>query len=178
MAPDFTETQLAQLAREMAMNIRNYKKVFADFNITEEDYYEICKIDFFKRAKDQYTIEWNSAISTADRVRLISAAYAEATLPTIGRRMLNSEEPLAAVIDAGKYLVKNAGIGEPKAGSGSSERFVIQINLGADENGKEIVEVYDKSTRPDPVVSIGDEHGKADNQSPQGAPVEFVRPSG
>jgi hypothetical protein len=158
---DLNEIELAKLAREMAMNIRNYKKVFADFNISEEDYYEICKIEFFKRAKEQYTVEWNSALSTADRVRILSAAGAEATLPTICKRMLDPNEPLSSVIDGGKYLTKNAGIGEVKAGPGNNgERFIIQINLGADENGHEIVEVYDKSKRPDPVLIEGDTNGR------------------
>jgi hypothetical protein len=143
--PDLDEFALSKLARELAMNIRNYKLVFADFNITEEDYYEIEKIDFFRRAKDQYTLEWNSALSAADRVKLVSAAYVEATLPTIGRRMLNENEPLSNVIDAGKFLARNAGIGEPKNGLNQSDRFIIQLNIGNDSNGKEIVEVYNKS---------------------------------
>jgi hypothetical protein len=143
--PDLDEFALSKLARELAMNIRNYKLVFADFNITEEDYYEIEKIDFFRRAKEQYTLEWNSALSAADRVKLVSAAYVEATLPTIGRRMLNENEPLSNVIDAGKFLARNAGIGEPKNGFAQSDRFIIQLNIGNDSNGKEIVEIYNKS---------------------------------
>lgn len=127
------------------MNIRNYQLTFKDFGITESDYYEIEKIPFFQRAKDQYTLEWNSALSAADRVKLVSAAYVEATLPTIGRRMLNENEPLSNVIDAGKFLARNAGIGEPKNGFAQSDRFIIQLNIGNDSNGKEVVEIYNKS---------------------------------
>jgi hypothetical protein len=142
---ELNEFQMAELARELAMNIRTYTTVFAEFGITEEDYYEISKNEFFKRAKEQYALEWNSTTSINDRVRLISSAYAEKTLPTIGKRMMRPDEPLAAVIDGYKVLQKNAGLGEAKGdGPGSSERFVITINLGAD------TEVYDKSIEINP----------------------------
>ena len=137
---DLDEFALAKLAREMAMNIRPYQAVFDDFGITEEEYYEILKIDFYRRAKEQFALEWNSALSVNERVKLISASYVEETLPVIGRRMLRETEPFASVIDAGKYLARNAGLGEPKTAANTSERFVITINLGADT-----VEHYDKS---------------------------------
>ena len=95
---DLSETALAKLAREMAINIRNYKDIFDDFKITEEDYYEICKLDFFKRAKEQFALEWNSALSAADRVKLTSATSAEEILPVVTRRALDPSEFLKARI--------------------------------------------------------------------------------
>ena len=86
---------MAKLAREMAMNIRHYQAMFADFGITEEDYYEIeQELEFFKRAKEQFALEWNSALSAADRVKMTSATAAEEVLATITKRMLNPQEPL------------------------------------------------------------------------------------
>lgn len=138
--PDLNETNIAQLAREMVMAIRNYKVIFADFGITEEDFYEISKTEYYQRVKDHYTLEWNSALSAADRVKLISASYAEQGLPTMGRRMLDPTEPLTSVLDTFKQFCKNAGIGMEKSGEKpASERFVITINLGAD------TEHYNKS---------------------------------
>ena len=51
---DLDEDAMAKLAREMAMDIRNYKDIFADFGISEEDYYEIAKTRFYMRAKEQF----------------------------------------------------------------------------------------------------------------------------
>lgn len=137
---DLDEFAMAKLAREMAMAIRNYKDIFADFNITEEEYYEIAKHDFYKRAKEQFALEWNSALSAAERVKLISASYAEEVLPIVTRRAMNRDEPLVSVLGAFKQLCQNAGIGDPKnQTANAAERFVITINMGAD------VEHYDKS---------------------------------
>jgi hypothetical protein len=140
---DLDEFAMAKLAREMAMNIRNYKDIYADFSITEEDYYEISKNEFYERAKKQFALEWNSALSAAERVRLISASYAEEGLPAVGRRMLDPNEPFPGVLSAFKQLCQNAGIGDPKSEQKSTERFVITINIG-DES-----KTYDKAIDAD-----------------------------
>jgi hypothetical protein len=148
--PDLDEITLAKLAREIAMNIRPWHQIFADFGIDETDYYEINKIDFFIRAREQFTLEWNATTSTGDRVKIGSLAYLEQLLPAITRRALDMREPLVAATDVAKLLAKNAGVGEAKAGDKpASERFVITINLGADVDGKPVVEKYDKSIEID-----------------------------
>jgi hypothetical protein len=136
---DLDEFALAKLAREMAMNIRNYKAIFEDFGITEEDYYEISKIEHFKRCKEQFSLEWNSSASAADRSRLIMAAYTEQCAPAMARGVLDETKPFSDRIDGFKSLMKGAGIGEAKNDRGSAERFIININLGGE------VETYDKS---------------------------------
>lgn len=130
--PDLDEFALAKLARDMAMNIRSYKDIFKEFGIDENDYYQIEKIDFYQRAKEQYALEWNSALSTGDRVRLISLAYTEETLPTIGRRVNDPKEPFSSVIEGFKSLARTAGLDNVKNEQKPNDRFVITINLGAD----------------------------------------------
>jgi hypothetical protein len=143
---ELAEEMLAKLAREMAMNIRPYAQVFDDFGITETDYYEISKLEFYTRAKAQLSLEWNATASTADRLKFGSLAYLEQLLPALTRRALDLKEPLPAATDVAKLLARNAGIGEAKSeAKGASERFVITINLGADVDGKPVVEKYDKS---------------------------------
>jgi hypothetical protein len=147
---ELDEIMLAKLARELAMNIRPYQAVFDDFGITETDYYEISKLEFFIKAKEQFTLEWNATTSTADRVKIGSLAYLEQILPAITRRALDLKEPLPAATDVAKLLARNAGIGEAKAeNKNASERFVITINLGADTEGKPVIEKYDKSLTVD-----------------------------
>ena len=135
---DLDETAMAKLAREMAMNIRNYKVIFEDFDITEEDFYEISKNDFFKRAKEHFALEWNSALSTVDRTRLKAAAGTEELMGPLIQRALRESEPLAACIETAKWVSKIAGLdGAKSEGPNAADRFVITINLGAD------VEHYD-----------------------------------
>lgn len=142
---DLDETAIAQLAREMVMAIRNHEKIFADFGINENDYYEIAKTDYYRRVKDHYTLEWNSALSAADRVKLISASYAEQALPIMGKRMIDPKEPMGVALDTFKQFCKNAGIGDPKVSDvAASEKFVITINLGADTKGNPVIEHYEK----------------------------------
>ena len=143
---DLDENRMAQLAREMVRNIRNYKLVFADFGISEEDYYEIAKNPFYQKVKDQITLEWNSTTSTQDRLRLQGQAGTEVLLPIAIQRALQATEPLTSVIETMKMVAKIGGIGNEKAGEKpASERFVITINLGADVDGKPVIEHYDKA---------------------------------
>jgi hypothetical protein len=140
------EYGLAKLAREMAMAVRTQEAIFKDFAIDEMDYYDILKLDFYKRAFDQFTLEWNSALSATERVKLVSAAYLEQVLPVITAKALERTENLGAATEVAKFLAKNAGIGNDKGdGRPGAERFVITINLGADVDGKPVVEKYDKS---------------------------------
>lgn len=142
---DLDELTMAKLARELTWNIRNYKLVFKDYGIDENDYCEIEKNPFYRKIKEHYVLEWNSAISTADRIKLQGAAGVEAVMQVVAKRALAVTEPLASVIEGAKFLAKVAGIGETKIDpKAASDRFVITINLGAD------VEHYNKSIEINP----------------------------
>lgn len=142
---DLDELTMAKLARELTMNIRNYKLVFKDYGIDENDYCEIEKNPFYRKIKEHYVLEWNSAISTADRIKLQGAAGVEAVMRVVTKRALAVTEPLTSVIEGAKFLAKVAGIGETKTDpKAASDRFVITINLGAD------TEHYNKSIEINP----------------------------
>jgi hypothetical protein len=167
----FDEFAMAKLAREMAMNIRNYKAIFEDFGIDEEQYYEIAKHEFFKRAKEQFAIEWNSALSANDRVKLIMAAYTEEMLPKIGAGALDDSKPLSDRASIFQMFMKGAGIGDPKPSASSSERFVININMGGD------IEHYDKPiaidvTPENPVKAVVAERDKPSLLAPNKPDVD------
>lgn len=136
------ETALAKLAREIVMNIRNYKVVFADYGIDEEDYYEIEKNEFFKKVKEHFAQEWNSALSTKDRLEIEAQAYCEQLMPVATRRALDPETPLPAVNEVLKTLQKIA-TGEKSDGKAAADRFVISINLGGE------VETFNKAIAVD-----------------------------
>lgn len=147
---DLDEIQMAALARELVMNIRNYQETFALFGINEIDYQLIEKNEYFRKVKEHIALEWNSTLSTEERIRFINLAYYEKLSPVLARRAMQPDANLSASTDVGKLLMKGAGIGETKTDKASTDRFVITINLGADTDGKEIVEHYDKSIAIDP----------------------------
>jgi hypothetical protein len=147
---DLDENDMAKLAREMVMGIRNYKTIFADFGIDEADYYEIAKNETYKRIKEHFTLEWNATTSTQDRIRLQGAAGIEVIMPVVARRALDATTPLAEVIESAKFMAKIAGIGNEKGDQKiNTEKFVISINLGSDLQGKPVIEHYEKAIAVD-----------------------------
>jgi hypothetical protein len=147
---ELDEIQMAKLARELVMNIRNYKETFALFGIDENDYQLIEKNEYFRKVKEHIAIEWNSTLSTEERIRFINLAYYEQLSPVLARRAMQPDANLSASTDVGKLLMKGAGIGEARSEKVATDRFVITINLGADTEGKEVIEHYDKSIAVDP----------------------------
>jgi hypothetical protein len=122
--------RLTRLARERAMNIKNLDELLNIFELTKEQYEQIEQDPTFKRVLEQYNIEWNSALTSPERVRLRSLATYEDGMQFIADRMTNPNEPLASCIEAAKMFAKTGGIGEKKDEIPTAERFVIQINMG------------------------------------------------
>lgn len=124
---------LAKLAREIAMDIKELDIVLGFYHLTLEQYAEVCKIPFFKRALENSTQEWNSALSTHERMKIEAAAILEEGLPILGARMKNKDETFAAATEAGKLFAKIAGLGEVNRNEAApGEKFTINISLGGD----------------------------------------------
>ena len=171
--PDFDEVKLAQLARELAMNIKNAHTIFAEFGIDEEQYYELmAHNEFFKKLKEQYTRDWQSTLSTADRLKIGSLAYLEQLLPRITKRALRLDEPLASATGVGKLLAQAAGLGERDQGPAQSERFVITINLGGE------TETYNKSIEVNPNDVSEIKHGEIDSEGTKEPAIKLICPTG
>ena len=157
MIPD--QHFIAKLAREVAMTILNRDELKAIYNLSEEQFVVIEQLEFYQRALAQSIIEWNSPLSTPQRIRLISQAYNEEILPIVVGRATQPKEPLPAVVEVARYLSKLGGLDESKAQAvNSTERFVIQINMG----GGEAV-TYDKPVtievekNPEPALEAPDQ---------------------
>jgi hypothetical protein len=131
-SPTLDNFQLAALAREIAMNIRSLDSVLEDYKITPAGFADIANNDFFKRALDQLTIEWKSALSTGDRIKIEAQAALEDALPSLAARMKKQDETLGAAVEVGKLFAKLGGLGEEKINANAAEKFSIVINLGED----------------------------------------------
>ena len=129
-----THVELARLAREIAMDIKERRDTLEVFKLTEAQYEQIEKHPLYERMLTAAVIEWNSAKSTPDRLKIEAAAILEEALPHIGARMTKPAESLAMQVQAGTLLAKIAGVGEGGAApAAQGEKFVISINLGADK---------------------------------------------
>jgi len=124
--------KLAKLARERVHNAKNLDQLLNIFELTKAQFEEIEKNPDYQRILEHYQIEWNSALSTPQRVQLRSAAWLEDNLDILGTRMADPLTPLTAVVDVAKFFAKTAGIGEKKDETPTTDRFVITINLGED----------------------------------------------
>lgn len=124
---------LAKLAQEIAMNIRPVEEILDTYKITPDRYKELEKIPFFKAALDAYVIEWNSAKTTNERLRIEAAAGLEAAMPALIARMQSQNEDLGKAVEAAKLLSKISGAeASQKDGGAPGDKFSITINLGED----------------------------------------------
>jgi len=126
---------LAKLAREIAMDIKEKSVVLKECGLTQEQYDYLAEHStFFKYALETAALEWQSPLSTKERVAVAAAAILEDSLPTLGGRMQNRGEGLPGVTETAKLFAKLAGIGEREnSGPPTGERFVINIDLGGDQ---------------------------------------------
>ena len=133
--PDIPYTSLAQLARDIAMDIKERHVVLTSHNLTEAQYdYLEANNEFFISALKAACIEWHAPLTTQERIKLEAAAILEDSLPGLGSRLQNTREQLPGVVEAAKLFAKIAGVGERDAGAApSGERFVINIDLGGDQ---------------------------------------------
>lgn len=124
--------KLAKLAREVAWNMRELPDILKQFNLSPEEYARIVEIPFYKKALETLTIEWESAGSTEDRIKLQALMGTEDALPLVIARIQNPDETLNSAIEGIKMLTSIAGVNKEKAGGNAAEKFVININLGED----------------------------------------------
>jgi len=131
--PDIPYSTLAQLARDIAMDIKEHHVVLTAHNLTQAQYdYLEAHNEFYIAALKAACIEWHAPLSTQERIKLEAAAILEDSLPGLGSRLQNTREQLPGVVEAAKLFAKIAGVGERDAGpSTPGERFVINIDLGA-----------------------------------------------
>ncbi len=147
----WTIHKVADLVRDLAMNLYDEPAILHKHRLTPADYDAIKKNKYFQNALEQETLAWNSPQSATRRLALEAAMAVENALPTVAARMHNKNEPLSDVVALLKLLSELAGaIGSKAANLGgpSASQFKITINLGADR------EVYDKSK---PTITLENE---------------------
>lgn len=165
--PDKSPSELARLARDFAMDIKERHVILQEHKLTETQYdFIVAHNEFYQAALHAACIEWHAPLSTPERIKVEAAAILEDSLIGLGARMQNKSEGLPGVIEAAKLFAKVAGVGERESGPGApGERFTINIDLGG---GKTITaqsspapEVATPSDQPSTPPAIGKAFGNA-----------------
>ncbi len=151
--------ELSSLARELAINIRELKDILPDYDITEEQFNQfIATNPYFKQALRALEIEWKSAESTKERMRLQAAAGLEAALPVLAARMKIPTEDLGKANEVAKLFSKLAGVDTGPA-EGGGGKVTISIDLGGDNKlrfEKDVTPKAEKgSASPIPKITEG-----------------------
>jgi hypothetical protein len=126
---------MSRLAREVAMDIKDRSTILNDFKLTQAQYdFLEANNEFYRGALAAACRDWHAPLTTTERVKVEAAAILEDSLLGLGARMQNKGEGLPGVIEAAKLFAKIAGVGEQeRSGLPAGERFVINIDLGADQ---------------------------------------------
>lgn len=139
-----------QLAREIAMDIHPLDHILKTHDVTEIRWAEIQNSPHFVRLLQSAVEEWNSALNTAERVKLKALSCLEESLPEFYARMHDPREALPAKVRAFEVFGNIAGLSKNGQVAGGGERFNVTINLGADKQLKisapqpDMIDVSDK----------------------------------
>lgn len=116
------------------MDIKERHTILTDHKLTQVQYdFLEANNEFYRNAYAEACKQWHAPLSTQERIKVEAAAILEDSLLGLGARMQNRAEGLPGVTEAAKLFAKIAGVGEPAGGLvSSSERFIINIDLGGD----------------------------------------------
>lgn len=132
LAPiDTLELELVQLAREIAMDIRDIETVLKDHGIPPERFEKLKSMPRFRALVESEMVAWNGSLNTQERVKLKAASMLEEYLPELNSRLHDPKETLTAKLEGAKLVSRLAGAGLNGFGveSTGGERFSLTINF-------------------------------------------------
>jgi hypothetical protein len=140
------DNALLKLAREIAMDMRPIEEVLVSQGVSEQEWERISQNATFQSYLSRLVLEWNSAVNTAERVRLKSLAFVEESLPEFYARAHDPKETLNAKVEVLKTVARFAGVGIAADTGVTGERLSVTINLGADHQLKIEKTMQDRNT--------------------------------
>ena len=127
------QMKLISLAREIAMDMKELPDILKELSITSEQFEVIKNSQVFKHVLSEQIANWGSALNTQERVKLKTQSMIEMSLEEFYARMHDQKEPLSAKVELLKTLAKIGGVDTTKQEAAAGERFLVTINLGADQ---------------------------------------------
>lgn len=125
-----TDKKLLAIAREIAMDILPLETVLSSNEISADQFEVIKARPAFQRYLSEQVQAWNSALNTADRVKLKAAASVEFMLEELHHQIHDRAQPLIAKVKAAELVSKLAGMGQSGAQAVGGTGFSVTINLG------------------------------------------------
>ena len=122
----------AQLAREIAMDIFPLGQILALHQLSGDEWMRIRDHPTFQQMFGQMLIDWNSATSTAARVKIKAATGLESQLETYIREIGDESIPLVQRVEAGKFLARLGELDGNRdlMGVNGGDKFQITLNIG------------------------------------------------
>lgn len=122
---------LAMLAREIAMDLFDVKQIIELHRLTDEEWTRIQATPKFQQMLSEMIAEWNSASSTADRVKMKAATGLESVLEVFIRDIADTSIPLTQRAEAGKFLARLGELDGQRGNlAGGGGQLLIQLNIG------------------------------------------------
>lgn len=120
----------AALAREIAMDIFPLDQVLELHRLSDEEWQRISNHPRFQAILSDISREWNSTISTAERVKVKAATGLESVLEVYIRAIVDDSIPLVQRTEAGRFLAKLGALGEHGLQGVGGSGFHITLNIG------------------------------------------------
>lgn len=124
------ESNIVQLAREIAINHLSTAQIQELYKITPEQWQIIQRSPRFQKLLEGEILAWQGATNTAERTKLKAGAMVEEWLPEANKRLHDQNEPLNAKTELAKLVARIAGLESRDAGGPGNGGFSVTINLG------------------------------------------------
>jgi hypothetical protein len=145
----FTVHNIGVLCRDLAMQLAPEYEILKHHHLTPGQFETLKCNPFFQKMLEAAVVDWNVPSNTNKRLAMGAGVLLEESLPVVGARMMDRNEPLANAVQAFSALTKVAGIGDPAGTKALSERVSITINLGADTERIEKTRIFEVQSQPE-----------------------------
>ena len=107
---DPAEMRLVRLARELAMDLSEVPVILSRVGINGEEWERLQRNRKFQEILSAEAAAWESALNTAERVKLKAAAIIEDWLDEAVARLHDRSESLAMKTEVAKLMARLAGL--------------------------------------------------------------------
>lgn len=129
----YPEARLQHLAREISMDIFPLEAILQANQVTAEEWEAIRSTPMFGILLQREMERWNSALSTAERVRIKALTLVEDSLLTAAAVINDQTEGATGRARMLEVVSKIANLGDKPQQAGEGGKVMIQINMGADK---------------------------------------------
>lgn len=121
----------ATLAREIAQDVLDIDEIIKLHNLSEQEWLKLSVHPKFTAILADMVKEWNSAGTTAERIKVKAQTGLETQLEVFIADMGDASIPLSQRTEAARMLARLGELDGQGKGETIGQRFIIQLNIGA-----------------------------------------------